>query len=177
MPVNQPAMASGRMLRMVVMGYHAPLQPGAPRVTFADPMVPVVMARTVISQAPRSASPVVTAMAPGQSDMPGRVMGFDVPGGITDAGTGSTVPGRTVPARGCGHAGFAFWGRGRGRQFVYPRQQVGRELLLRSNRCADSRVAGGNFHLGNSGGDHQRAHGHHQFHTNHPTRRALRWAA
>ena len=75
------------------MGHRAPLQPGAPRVTFAHPTSPVVMASTVVGQARLSASPMVTALAPGQPDMPGGAMAFNVPGGITDAGSGSTVPG------------------------------------------------------------------------------------
>jgi hypothetical protein len=95
MPVNQTAVGSARMRRVTVMGHRTPLQPGAPRVTLAHPAAPVVMAPTVVSQARLSASPVVvTAMAPGQSEMPGRAMGFNVPGGITDTGSGSTtVPG------------------------------------------------------------------------------------
>ena len=36
----------------------------------------------------------------------------------TIVGTGSAVPGGTVPVRGGGHAGFAFCARGWGRQFV-----------------------------------------------------------
>ena len=101
MPVNQPAVGSARMRTVTVMGHRAPLQPGAPRVTFAHPAAPVVMAPAVISQARLSASPVVvTAVVPHQPGMPGRAMAFNVPGGITDAGTGSTVPGGTVPARG-----------------------------------------------------------------------------
>ena len=96
MPVNQTAVGSARMLK--VMGYRAPFEPGAPRVTFAHPAAPVAMAPAVVNQARLSASPVVvTAVVPHQ---PGRAMAFNVPGGITDAGTGSTVPGGTVPARG-----------------------------------------------------------------------------
>ena len=94
MPVNQTATGSGRMRTVTVMGHSAPLQPGAPRVTFAHPASPGVRAPTVVSQARLSASPVVTTMAPGQPEMPGRAMGFNVPGGITDTGSGSTtVPG------------------------------------------------------------------------------------
>ena len=100
MPVNQPAVGSARMLRVTVMGRHAPLQPGVSRVTFAHPASPVVMAFTVVSQARLSPSPVVTTVALGQPEMPARAMGFNVPGGITDVGPGSTVPGGMVPARG-----------------------------------------------------------------------------
>ena len=100
-PVNQTAVASGQMRTMTVMGLRAPPQPGVPRVTFAHPAAPVVMAPAVVNQARLSASPVVvTAVVPHQPGMPGRAMAFNVPGGITDAGTGSTVPGGTVPARG-----------------------------------------------------------------------------
>ena len=101
MPVNQAAVGSARMPGVMVTGHRAPLQPGAPRVTFAHPAAPVVMAPAVVNQARLSASPVVvTAVVPHQPGMPGRAMAFNVPGGITDAGTGSTVPGGTVPARG-----------------------------------------------------------------------------
>jgi hypothetical protein len=70
-------------------------------VTFAQPAAPVAMAPAVVNQAALSAPPVVvTAVAPRQPGMPGRAMAFNVPGGITDAGASSTVPDRTVPARG-----------------------------------------------------------------------------
>jgi hypothetical protein len=84
MPVNQTAVGSARMLRATVMSHHGPLQPG---VRFAHPASPVMMASTVVSQARLSPSPVVTIMAPGQPQMPGRTMGFSVPGGITDTST------------------------------------------------------------------------------------------
>jgi hypothetical protein len=110
MPVSQAAVGSARMRRVTVMGHRTPLPPGAPRVTFAHPAAPVGMASTVISQARLSPSPVVTIMALGQPEMPSRAMGFNVPGGITDTGSGSmTVPGGTVPACGGAHAGFAFY--------------------------------------------------------------------
>ena len=105
MPVNQTAVASGQMRTMTVMGHHAPPQPGVPRVTFAHPAAPVVMAPAAVSQAPLSASPVVILMVPGQ---PGRAVASRASRGVTDAGTGSTVPGGMVPVRGGGHAGFTF---------------------------------------------------------------------
>ena len=92
MAVNQTAVGSARMPRVTVMSRHAPLKPGGPRVRFAHPTSPVVMSFTVVGQAHRSASPLVTAMVPGQPEMPARAMGFNVPGGITDTGTGSAVP-------------------------------------------------------------------------------------
>ena len=93
MPVNQTAVGSARMLRVMVMSRHGPLKPGVPRVPFAYPAAPVIMAPAVVSQARLRALPVVvTARVPGQPEMPARAMGFNVPGGITDAGTGSTGP-------------------------------------------------------------------------------------
>jgi hypothetical protein len=117
--------------------------------------------------------PVITVMGkmtPLKPRMPQVMSTPPDPRGVVVMAIRSAIPGRTTSGvRGRGHAGSASC-NGRRRQLVYPRQQVGRGLLLGRSGSARGRAAGRYLSLDKPTGHHQRAHGHHPFHGRYHTR-------
>jgi hypothetical protein len=111
--------------------------------------------------------PVITVMGkmtPLEPRMPQVMSAPPDPRKVVVMAIRSAMPGRTTSGvRGRGHAGSTSR-NGRRRQLVYPRQQVGRGLLLGRSGSARGQAARRDLSLDIPTGHHQRAQGHHPFH-------------